>query len=222
VVARLQSDFGTTAEPVTLGVCPTIAPLFLPPLADALQACAPGLTVIEAYSGDLRTLMQAGRIDLSLSYFPSDATGLQATRLLTEPLVLATPGPVTAGPLTLADLRQFRLILPSPVHQLRRIIDAAAARRCVALVPALELDSLESVKKMLTDARGGFATILPQQSVAAEAAAGLLTLCPLSDPLMVRDIALIRPAAPPRPLPAGLTDLILARAGQLRQGKEGP
>lgn len=175
-MARLQSDCGGMPEPVTPGVCPTVAPMFLPPLAAALQTCAPGLSGIEACSGDLRRQMQAGRIDLSLSYFPSDTTGPLATRLLTEPLVLATPAPVPRGPLSLADLLEFRLILPSPLHQLCRIIDDAAARRGLSLVPALELDSLNPVKKMLTDARGGFATILPQQSVAAEAAAGLLTL----------------------------------------------
>lgn len=216
VVDRLRRTYDTTPEPVTLGACPTIAPLFLPPLHEALQSCAPGLSVIEAYSGDLRTLMRAGRIDLSLSYFPSDATGLQARRLLTERLVLATPDTSRRGPLALADLVDFRLILPTPVHQLRRIIDEAAARRGVALRPAVELDSLASVKQLLSDARGGYATILPHRSVIAEAEAGELTLCMLSDPLMVRDIAMIRPAAPPRPLPQGLTEMIEAQAELLR------
>ncbi|MCE2747922.1 MAG: LysR family transcriptional regulator [Rhodobacter sp.] len=216
VIHRLRRAYDATPDPVTLGVCPTIAPMFLVPLQEALQSCAPGLSVIEAYSGDLRTLMQAGRIDLSLSYFPSDATGLHARRLLTERLVLATPRTDCRGPLPLADLRDFRLILPTRVHQLRRIIDDAAARRGITLLPAVELDSLASVKQLLSDARGGFATILPHRSVAAEAAAGELTLCALSDPLMVRDIALIQPAAPPRPLPEGLTAMIEAQADLLR------
>ena len=222
IVARLRRDYGTATEPVTLGICPTIAPLFLAPLSEALQSCAPGLSVIQAYSGDLRTLMQAGCIDLSLSYFHSDTAGLSARRLLTERLVLATPATDRKGPLTLADLLDFRLILPTPVHQLRRIIDDAAARRGVALVPALELDSLVSVKKMLSDARGGFATILPHQSVLAEAAAGELVLCALSDPLMVRDIALIRPADAPRPLPFGLAEMIESQAENLRGAMEPP
>jgi LysR family nitrogen assimilation transcriptional regulator len=216
VVTRLRRDYGAVPDPVTLGICPTIAPMFLPPLSEALQSVAPGLSVIEAYSGDLRTLMAAGRIDLSLSYYPSDMTGLTAWRLLTERLVLVTPGLGCRGPLTLADLGAFRLILPTRVHQLRRIIDEAAAQRGVALRPAVELDSLASVKQLLADARGGFATILPRQSVAAEAAAGDLALCDLDDPLMVRDIALIRPATPSRPLPDGLTRMIEAQADALR------
>jgi LysR family nitrogen assimilation transcriptional regulator len=216
VVHRLRRAYGTAPDPITFGICPTIAPMFLAPLQQALRSCAPDLSVIEAYSGDLRTLMQAGRIDLSLSYFPSDATGLYARRLLTERLVLATPRTDCTGPLTLADLRDFRLILPTRVHELRRIIDDAAAQRGLTLVPAVELDSLASVKQLLSDARGGFATILPRQSVAAEAAAGEITLCTLSDPLMVRDIALIRPAVPARPLPEGLNRLIEAQADQLR------
>ncbi len=137
-VAHLRRNYGTVPEPLTLGICPTIAPLFLPPLHDALQACAPGLAVIEAYSGDLRTLMQAGSIDLSLSYFPSESAGLSVRRLLTERLVLATPEKVARDPLSIADIQRFRLILPTRAHQLRRIIDEVAARRGVALTPALE------------------------------------------------------------------------------------
>jgi len=221
VVDRLRRAYDAAPEPVTMGICPTIAPLFLGPLQGALQACAPGLSVIEAYSGDLRTLMQAGRIDVSLSYFPSDTSGLLVERLLSERLVLVTRETARKGPLPLVDLRDFRLILTTRVHQLRRIIDDAAARRGVTLVPAVELDSLSSVKQLLADARGGLATILPERSVAAEVAAGELMVCLLSDPLMVRDIALIRPAVPTRPLPEALTEIIAAQAAVLR-GDMGP
>jgi LysR family transcriptional regulator, nitrogen assimilation regulatory protein len=215
VVERIRREFSAEGAQVTLGICPTISPLFLTPLEDALRARVPNLSVIEAYSGDLRALMAAGRIDLSLTYFPSEMSGLTVTKLLSERLVLATPAQEVSGPLNLADLARFRLILPSRIHQLRRIIDDVAARRGVSLSPALELDRLASVKEMLADPRGGYATVLPVHSVRADADEGMLTVCPIEDDLMVRDIVLIVPSGRPA-LPEGLTDLIEAHSQALR------
>jgi len=222
VIARLKQDFGGEPAQVTLGICPTIAPLFLDHLQDALRQQVPAttLTVIEAYSGDLRNLMAAGRIDLALSYWPVDLTGLEATRLLSERLVLAATRAPERERLTLEDVAALSLILPSRMHQLRRIIDAVAEERGVSLTPALELDSLSAVKILLEDRHGDYATILPYHSVAEYARLGRFAIMAIDDPGMCRTIALLRPEDCPRPLPAGLTEQVLARADAIRASFE--
>lgn len=215
LVDKVRRDFSAGPAQVSLGICPTIAPLFLGPLHDALQRTQStlDLTVIEAYSGDLRHLMACGRLDLALTYSPDRAEGLASTDLLRERLVLAgPPGGVTES-LSLQAVAGHALILPSRNHQLRRIIDDVAAARGVALEPALELDSLSAVKAMLTDTAGGYATILPYHAVAEDAAQGRLTIRMIDDPGMVRTIALLHPAGV---LPEGLADHIFARADEIR------
>ena len=221
LIERVQRDFGTGPAQVCLGICPTISPLFLAPLQDALRQSAPSLTltVIEAYSGDLRNLMACGRLQLALTYSPFDKAGLDVTDLLSEKLVLVGPGQSTAN-LTLGEVARHRLILPSVHHQLRRIIDAVAAARGTPLVPVLELDSLEAVKAMLDGTSGDFATILPYHSVAQDAAEGRFAIRMIDDPGMVRTIALLRPGSAGHPLPEILTAAIFDRAKAIRDSLE--
>lgn len=217
VVGRLRRDFAAEPLRVSLGICPTIAPLFLVPVQDALrgQPGSPALQVIEAYSGDLRSLMRAGQLDLALSYAPSDAEGLTATPLLTERLVLAGGATDLPDRVALPELARLKLILPSRIHALRRIIDTACAARGLSIVPALELDSLGAVKALIADPAAGYATILPLHSVLREAQAGAFALRLINDTAMQRTIALLVPAAAPDPHPL-LLDEIARRAAALR------
>ncbi len=222
VVDQLRRDFAATPQQVTLGICPTIAPLFREPVQEAMRALAgaPELDIIEAYSGDLRRLMLAGHLDLALSYATGDPDGMNETPLLTEDLVLAACALPPASPIGLPDVAGLRLILPSRIHQLRRIIDAIFAARGLSLSPALELDSLNAVKAMIADEAGGYATILPRNSVARDAAEGRFCLTGIDDPGMVRTIALLRPPGAARTLPSALLDRIAPEAKSLRHGTE--
>ena len=221
LVDRMRSDFTGGQTRVTLGICPTIAPLFLTQIQETLKA-APGnptLSVIEAYSGDLRSLMAAGRLDLALSYGPSVGAGVCTTPLLSERLVVVSRA-AAGGPLSLPEVAAMKLILPSRIHQLRRIIDRVCAARGLVLTPALELDSLSAVKAALAGDAGDFATILPYHAVAGDAAQGRFAIHLIDAPEMVRAIALLRPATPTRTLPEGLAAQILSRADEIRRTME--
>ncbi|MDR0807730.1 MAG: LysR family transcriptional regulator [Gemmobacter sp.] len=224
VLDRLRHDFAATPRHLALGICPTIAPLFLEPVQEAMRALpgAPALEVIEAYSGDLRSLMVAGRLDLALSYATAAADGVSETPLLNEDLVLAAWSLPLRRPVALAEVAGLRLILPSRIHQLRRIIDASFAARGLPLSPALELDSLTAVKAMISDEAGGYATILPRNSVARDAAEGRFSLSGINDPGMVRTIALLRPPEAGKPVPPALLKRIAQEADNLRAGAEVP
>ena len=218
LVQRIRLGYAEGPVPIRMGICPTISPLFLPALQDRARLLPLSLQVIEAYSGDLYNLMQCNQLDFALTYHPSEPGLLHVADLLTEKLVLVTGPDAEPSPLALADVAAQRLILPSSVHQLRRIIDEVAALRGITLTPVLELDSLSAVKSMLDGASGGFSTILPYHSVAADAEAGRFTLRPIVDPAMTRTITLLRPKAQSRPLPEALISLIHDRATEIRAG----
>ncbi len=219
LVDRIRRDFADGPIRVSLGICPSITPLFLDRVTENLRQTGTkiDLTVIEAYSGDLRNLMASGGLDLAISYRPAGETTQRAIDLLTERLVLVTSVPVeNPAPVALAEALRERLILPSEIHQLRRIIETVAAARGLTLIPALELDSLGAVKAMLDSPGSGLATILPYHSVCDDAARGRFHLRLIDDPDMIRTIALLQPGEGGRRIPVGLKDHILARAAEIR------
>lgn len=219
VIETLRERFSGGPERINLGICPTIVSLFQDEIGeDARHGTGVGsLSVIEAYSGDLRSLMDAGELDLALTYAPAPTDEVKVTPLLSERLVVAAKELPGGETVSLTTLHKLKLILPSRIHQLRRIIDNACAKRDLTLVPALELDSLGTVKTLLADGNSGFATILPFHSVAHDAAHGGYETRFIDEPGMVRTIALLEPAHPRRDIPSGLAERIVSRAAEIRR-----
>lgn len=219
LVDRIRRNFSEGPTRVSLGICPSIAPLFLDRVTESLRQSGSNieLTVIEAYSGDLRNLMASGGLNLAISYRPVGEATPRAIDLLTERLVLVTSDRV-ANPASLSLAEAFckKLILPTAIHQLRRIVEWVAAARGLTLTPSLELDSLSAVKAMLDDPGRGLSTILPYHSVCEDAAKGRFQLRLIDDPDMVRTIALLQPNEGARHIPVDLKDQILARAAEIR------
>lgn len=191
-----QRSIGMKGE-ISLGICPTIASLFLEDIRSFIGGKYQGVTlnVVEAYSGDLASLMRGGRLDAALTYRPTSPEGLDILDLFSERLVLVTSysGAKLEAPRQLSDISQLKLILPSEIHELRRIIDRVYRARAIALKPELELDSLGAVKAVIADKFTHYATILPHSSVVRELSQNALSAAPISDRDMTRTIAVVRP-----------------------------
>ncbi len=196
VVHGLKQRFSTLSGQIVLGICPTIAPFFLDGLLAFLRDDHPNLTlsVIQAYSGDLKHLMDGQRLDIALTYRPGKAHGVECFDLFSERLVVvAGQDTGLAEPLSLQVISAMKLILPSKIHELRRIIDRVCAARGVGLKPELELDSLDAVKAMLLKPTFRYVTILPYHSIKHEVDGGLLACRAIDDRLMQRTIAVVLP-----------------------------
>ncbi len=217
VIGTMRREFGRPRGDIRFGICPSIAPLFLDRDGGIPDSPEPRrLRVIEAYSGELKSLMATGNLDLALTYSQAVDDPREATDLLTERLALVAREAPPGTTLKVDDLAGLSLILPSRRHQLRRIIDAVARMRGIALVPAVELDSIPAVMTMLDDRDRGYATILPFHSVTGAAADGRVTLRAIDDPAMVRTIALVRPGSGGCPVPDRLVESIAARARTIK------
>ena len=226
VVEELRQNSRDETQEIALGICPTVVPLFLEDLTDFVRVAHPRLklSVIQAYSGDLRALLECGRLDLALSYRPFERSGLVCEDLVSERLVLAhrrTMANDGDAPLTLDLVKAYRLILPSRSHQLRQIIERIGEQSGHRLTPALELDSLEAVKATLEDTSSDFATILPFHSVKADAESGRFSIRHFEEPEMVRTVSLLmREGRRARRVPSLLTEEIHERARRLRSSLE--
>jgi LysR family nitrogen assimilation transcriptional regulator len=218
----LRRAFTTPRGSVTLGVCPSIAPFFLEDLIQHVERHHPNvvLSVIQAYSGDLKNLMDAGRIEIALTYRAPTAQSFASTDLLSERLVLVSGSAAArcSGFRTLAELTGLKLILPSKIHALRGIIDHVCARNNIAIEPDLELDSLDAVKASLIENTAERYTILPYHSVQPEVNRGELTCAEFDEPDMQRTIAVVCPGRPRNAeAVARLCERLALRAQELKQ-----
>lgn len=192
---RLKQMFGQHPLQLACGICPTVAPLFLEEMRSFVRQSLPNLSlsVIEAYSGDLGNLLAGGRLDFALTYHPVDSDHFNSLDLISERLVLVcNPArKLPAGRIDLAMLAGLPLMLPSRVHQLRKIIDTVSQGQGIVLSPKIELDSLNAVKLTLDDAQSDLATILPYHSVREDEQTGRFAVYLIDVPQMVRTISLV-------------------------------
>ncbi len=157
---------GTVRGPVALGIPPSISMVMLVPLVETVRIELPEvrLTAVESMSGYIRQWIEDESVDMGLLYNLEGAHHFRTTHLMDERLFfhaapdnwpLETP---PGRPVTLASIKDLGLILPSPSHGLRRVIDRYARERDTDLNVVVEMDAMTQIKELV--ARGSGFTIL--------------------------------------------------------------
>jgi LysR family transcriptional regulator, nitrogen assimilation regulatory protein len=187
---------GVVTGVVSVGLLESTADLVTEPLVAALRRDHPGveLRVLTAYSGHLQQWLDDGDVDLSLLYEFDRSPSLNVTPLAREQLWVVAPASdrLRAGqpvPLTRAATRP--LIMPTPGHALRALIDRAAAQAEVHIDVAVQTNSMVLQKQLVQGGHGW--TILPAAGIGADIAHGALSAAPLTEPEVWRSIALGMP-----------------------------
>lgn len=194
--AEVQPAPGTVTGVVTTGLLDSTADLLAEPLTAALARDHPAieLRLISAYSGHLQEWLDAGDLDLSLLYDLDNTPSLHTRCLLRERLWAVAPASarLTADrPLPFAEVARHPLVLPTPGHALRALIDAAAARAGAAMTIAVQSNSLRVQKRLVMAGHGW--TVLPGVGIAEDIAAGSVSAAPLCEPSVRRSIQLAMP-----------------------------
>ena len=197
---------GSAAEPsgeVRLGLPSSISPLLGVPLVLAAREAFPKITlrIAEAMSGYVLDWLRQSRIDLGLLYGLPEDKDLRASGLLVETLVVFGASEPPDGrrhpegeTLAFADLAGLPLILPSPGHGLRDLLDEAAVLRGVRLAPEIDIDAYGAIKQ-LVGRRLGY-SILPAHAVRSEVEQGLLRAW-MVDPPLTRTVSIVQPTDRP-------------------------
>ena len=186
-VRALPSEAGGD---VVFGMPPTMIQVLAGSLAHRIAAYAPriNLRLVDAYSGHLQDWLERGDLDAAILYGPTPA-GLNATKLLEDELVLvgSTKSPLAAeGAIECRRLQDLPLILSSPAHGLRLLIEAAAAKARIKLNIHTQTDSYQLLKELVESGIGY--TVLPYCAVTREAAAGRLSFTRISKPTIRRQL----------------------------------
>jgi LysR family nitrogen assimilation transcriptional regulator len=186
-------------ERLVLGFTPTVARLLVKPVAVELTSMFPAIQLrfVEGFSTELVEALDTNKIDIAVLYEGRDVSRIISESLVTERLSLVT-GPGFSGlseETATTALGEIPLILPSPAHSLRRLVELKCAEHGIKIQVRAEADSLESILGLVKADLG--ATILPRAAVIEEIARGELRSSELVGPAVTRTMALATPTNHP-------------------------
>ena len=198
---------GSSTEPtgeVRLGLPGTISQILGAPLVIAARERYPKITlrIAEAMSGYVLEWLRLGRVDLGLLFQTVEDRDLRSIALATETLVLFGPAepkdgtthPPEGVPVPFATIAGLPLILPSPGHGLRDLIDQRAALLQVPVRTGIDIDAYPAIKTLVEQGLGY--SILPVHAVQREITEGRLRSWPI-DPPLLRTVHLVIPTNRP-------------------------
>lgn len=159
------------AGSVSVGLAPysTGAALALP-LLRAVRERYPDIVlhINENFGGVISEAIMTGRMDMAFIYDAGPIRGVQFEPMRTEDLFLvAAPGSAEAGAdeVSVEELADVNLLLPSRIHTIRQVVDAAFQR--ASLVPKV-VGEIESVLTLVSAVSADVgATVLPWSAARA-------------------------------------------------------
>lgn len=207
---------------LTLGVLPTIAPYFLPPLLRAFTAQYPGLEVVlqEDTTARLVKLLNAYEIDLALASRPLPEDGMELVDLFSEELWVALPPdhPLTRRKsIDEEDLRQAKLIVMKEGHCLGDQVVNFCERRELQPNIVFRSAQLETLQALVRIGMG--VSLVPEMATRAPRK-DLPVYRPFKAPRPQRAIVLCWPRA--RPLRRAATAFVELIRRQTRSDARGP
>lgn len=182
---------------VAFGMVPTVSHVLAARLAHRVALELPGvsLRIVEGYGSHLIDWLHRGEIDAMLVYGPGADLHMRVTDILYEELFLISP--ITGAQtelenISIRDIAELELVLPSKPHGLRTVIERAAAKKGLQLRVKFEADSFSVLKDLVKKGLGY--TILPLSSLSAEEKASQFKITEIRNPKIMRQLILALPS----------------------------
>jgi len=178
---------------VTIGLLPSTSDLLASPFVSQISSKYPGIRVRVAvgYAGTLQAWLESGEVDVALLYESNNTAHIQTERLLEESMcVVGLPNNalLASNSVSLRDLVNIPMILPSASHGIRMLVSHACMQLGIELSVVAETNAMSVQKNLVLGGHG--VTILPLIAVASEVTVGLLSAAKLTDPIITRRLAL--------------------------------
>ncbi len=195
---RMHDMTGNVATDINVGVSPTLFKGVLPWMLPDYLSAHPYVDVrlAEAYSGTLTDWVVSGEVQVAIVTTPPVHFGLETTHFFRDRLVLVSRGSGTRQKgrrphRSSAELQDLKLILPSPRHSLRQVIEAAAVRLgSKGSGRILEIDGMLGTLELVRNS--DWATVVASIAVLDEVKQGRLLAEPIYGPELWLDFYLIR------------------------------
>ena len=178
---------------IRIGMPPTVSRMISVPLIQSLRKNHPKLDMrlASAFSGYLLDWLQKGDLDVVVSYNPPSQNSLRILPVMIEQLFYICNSTSQINPnnaMPFSRLAEEELIIPSPSHGLRILIENYASRANVVLNTSIEVDAYETIIDLV---RSGFgSTILPYAPIRGLVESGEFYSTPIVDPTPERRLVL--------------------------------
>ncbi|HBP31875.1 MAG: LysR substrate-binding domain-containing protein [Advenella sp.] len=193
--AEIRPSSGAVSGIVNVGLLPSTSDLLSSMLLRQLQQQYPQIriTITAGYAGHLQEWLEVGEIDVALLYSAKLSSSLHVQPLVEEKLwFVGLPGNgLRPGkPVTLNNMADRPIILPSRPHGLRILVDQVGQENNLQLNVVAETNSMSVQKRLVLDGHGY--TILPSIAIAEDLALGRLAAAPLTNAGLTRTIVMAR------------------------------
>jgi LysR family nitrogen assimilation transcriptional regulator len=213
---------GALAGRVAIGLPPSLARVLTVPLTRAFRQQMPDaqLSISEGLSVTMQEWLVNGRLDIAVLYNAQPATGIEATPLVDEDLMLVQPRPPglpedpPPPPITLQEVARLPLVIPSRPNAIRMHVEAEMAAIGCRPTIALEIDGVSAILDLVADGAGH--AILSRNAVASSIKPSAFTVRAIGQPPLRTRLSLATSSARPATLTQQATMELVRATAQAR------
>ncbi|MBK7508610.1 MAG: LysR family transcriptional regulator [Comamonadaceae bacterium] len=213
---------GALAGRVAIGLPPSLARVLTVPLTRAFRQQMPDaqLSISEGLSVTMQEWLVNGRLDIAVLYNAQPATGIEATPLVDEDLMLVQPRPPglpedpPPPPITLQEVARLPLVIPSRPNAIRMHVEAEMAAIGCRPTIALEIDGVSAILDLVADGAGH--AILSRNAVASSVKPSAFTVRAIGQPPLRTRLSLATSSARPATLTQQATMELVRATAQAR------
>jgi LysR family transcriptional regulator, nitrogen assimilation regulatory protein len=198
----LEDQRGAATGRLAIALPPSVSRVLTAPLVKAFREHLPraSLSVVEGLSTYAMEWLAIGRVDCAVVYniTPSPAVDLQP--LLDEPLFLVSArkgrGARIGKPVTLREVSELELVMPSRPHSMRMLLEAALANEGCRAQVALEIESIPAILELVL--QGDCHAVLAEAAIRTSGQPEAFQLRPVGAPGLVATLWMATSAQRPR------------------------
>lgn len=194
---------GALAGRVAVGLPSSLARVLTVPLTRAFRAEMPDatLSISEGLSVAMQESLVNGRLDIAVLYNTQPGSEVDISPLLEEDLLLVQARPPglledpASGPVTLKDVAQLPLVIPSRPNAIRMHVESEMANLGCRLKIALEIDGVSAILDLVADGAGS--AVLSRNAVASSVRPSAFTVRTIVQPALRTKVSLATSALRP-------------------------
>jgi LysR family nitrogen assimilation transcriptional regulator len=204
----LEDQRGAASGRFAVALPPSIGRTLTAALVAAFRQQLPRaqLSVVEGLSAYALEWLAMGRVDCAVVYNATPSPAIDLQPVLDEPLFLVSArasqsrrSPAAAATsVSLAELADKPLVVPSRPHSMRMLLESALAAQGRRVHVAMEIESIPAILELASQGVGH--AVLAAHAVRGSAHAGQLSLRPIGPPALTASLwiakAAHRPAGP--------------------------
>lgn len=193
---------------VTIGVPPSVGAALMPQVLVTCKRAYPHLVLRVMESSSMSVLEEwlvSGRVDFAiLNAAVATSQSLKIERLYSEPLYFtghpSQEGWASSAPVSLEQCVEIPMVVASPTHGIRMMLDRACAELDIELNVQFEVDSIAIMRELAH--RDAAFTIVPLSVIRSDIESGLLFGRRVVNPPLIREMLIATSTERP-PTPSG-------------------